>query len=240
VVLSVSRDSAEIDALTVELESLSYSVSHDLRAPVRAVIGFTLALQDEYGERLDVEGRRLLAIVASEAQRLNTLIDGLLALSRLGSRPMEMSTVDMLGLVHEIALELTELSAPGPSILEIADLPSVRGDRAMLREIWSNLLSNAAKFSGRQAHPKITIEASFDPDHVVYHVRDNGIGFDMQYAGTLFGAFQKLHHGDAFPGTGIGLAIVKRIVHRHGGTIWASAHLGDGATLSFALPRNSV
>lgn len=233
---SAVQQSAEIEALSAELESLSYSVSHDLRAPVRAVIGFARALEDDYAPRLDDEGRRLLAVVATEAERINTLIDGLLALSRLARQPMVYAPVDMLSLVHEVALELTELSIPGPSVLEIGNLPSVSGDRAMLREVWSNLLSNAAKFSSHQARPKLEIHATLEFSRIVYHVRDNGIGFDMAYADQLFGAFQKLHTGNAFPGSGIGLAMVKRILHRHGGTVSADARPGAGATFSFALP----
>lgn len=237
---SAVQQSAEIDALSAELESLSYSVSHDLRAPVRAVIGFAKALEDDYAARLDDEGRRLLAVVATEAERVNTLIDALLGLSRLGRQPMEHAPVDMLSLVHEVALEITELTVPGPSILDIGNLPDAYGDRAMLRDVWSNLLSNAAKFSSVQAKPKLEIYATLEASRSVYHIRDNGIGFDMTYADKLFGAFQKLHGGDAFPGSGIGLAMVKRIVHRHGGTVWVDARVGEGATFSFSLPKATL
>jgi light-regulated signal transduction histidine kinase (bacteriophytochrome) len=233
--VSVRRHRAEIEALNSEMESFSYSVSHDLRAPVRAVIGFAAALQEEYAPSLDDEGKRLLSIVANEAQRLNLLIDGLLVLSRLGRVPMEIHPIDMSALAGAVAGEQAALAATTPGI-EIGDLPSVDGDPTLLRQVWSQLLSNAVKFSSLRTKPQLTISASVETERIVYHVRDNGAGFEMAYAGQLFGIFQKLHSNEAFTGIGVGLAIVKRIVHRHGGSVWADARLGEGATFSFALP----
>jgi light-regulated signal transduction histidine kinase (bacteriophytochrome) len=225
----------EIEALTAELNSVCFSVSHDLRAPVRAVVGFARALEEDYAPVLDAEGRRLLAVIATEAARINTLIDGILALSRLGRAPMENVPVDMTVLAREVAGD-EAAAGSSPVIANIHDLPGTSGDRTMLRMVWSHLISNAAKFSSQRPDPQFEIHSTPEPGRVVYHVRDNGIGFDMKYADKLFGVFQRLHAGDAFAGSGVGLAMVKRIVHRHGGTIWANARLGEGATFSFGLP----
>jgi light-regulated signal transduction histidine kinase (bacteriophytochrome) len=226
----------ESDVLTAELESFSYSISHDLRAPVRAIIGFSRALEDDYGVRLDEEGRRLLAVVVSEAERIDGLIDGLVVFSRLGHQPMEHVLVEMTVLAREVVNERANARPSSDVIIEIADLPSVTGDHVLLRKVWENLISNATKFSSLQPSPRVTIWASQEPTRIVYNVRDNGVGFDMAYSEKLFGIFQKIHGSDKFSGSGLGLAIVKRIVHRHGGAVWADAALGEGATLSFALP----
>ena len=226
----------EFEVLTAELESFSYSVSHDLRAPVRAVIGFSRALEDDYAVCLDDEGRRLLTVVVSEAQRISELIDGLLAFSRVGRQPMEHVLVEMTVLACEVVNERASPDPPSDVVIEIDDLPSVSGDHVLLRMVWEHLISNATKFSRLETLPRVRIWASQEPTRIVYNVQDNGVGFEMAYSDKLFGIFQKLHGGDNFSGTGIGLAIVKRIVHRHGGTVWADANLGEGATLSFALP----
>jgi len=237
-VIAVSDEqSAEIEALGAELESICYSVSHDLRAPVRAVIGFARALEEDHAARLDLEGRRLLQIVVSEAGRVNSLIEELVIFSRLGRQPMESAPVDMTVLARSVAFELLESGGPQHAILDLSDLPGVTGDRALLRALWSHLISNAAKFAGQRPIPRVEIRASAEADRVVYHVSDNGIGFDMAYSEKLFGLFQRLQSDAVYPGAGVGLAMVKRIVHRHGGTIWADARLGEGATFSFALPK---
>jgi len=239
-VINVSDDQhAEIEALGTELESICYSVSHDLRAPVRAVIGFARALEEDHASRLDAEGRRLLQVVLSEAGRVNRLIEDLVIFSRLGRQPMESVPVDMAALARSVASELLESGGPQHAILSIADLPGVSGDRALLRALWGHLISNAAKFASQRAIPRLEIRAAAEAGRVVYHVRDNGIGFDMAYADKLFGLFQRLHNDAAYPGTGVGLANVKRIAHRHGGTVWADARLGEGATFSFALPTEA-
>jgi light-regulated signal transduction histidine kinase (bacteriophytochrome) len=238
--LSDAQQRAEIEALSGELESVCYSVSHDLRAPVRAVIGFSRALDEDHASQLDPEGRRLLQILVSEAGRVNTMIEELVAFSRLGRQPMESAPVDMAALARNVASKLLESDGPQHAILEIADLPGVNGDPAMLRAVWTQLISNAAKFASRRPNPRLEIRASAEAGRNVYHVRDNGIGFDMAYSGKLFGLFQHLHADVTYPGSGIGLAIVKRIVHRHGGTIWATARLGVGATFSFALPTDGL
>jgi signal transduction histidine kinase len=230
------QHSAELEALNRELESFSYSVSHDLRSPVRAVLGYTRSIEEDYGARLDDEGRRLLSVVAREASRMGELIDDLLAFSQLGRQPMVSVPVNMTTLAREIAAEQATSAGRRPAIFEITDLPSVRGDRVLLRQVWVNLLSNAIKYSSKKSNPQLRVWATLESARVVYHVRDDGVGFDMAYADKLFGVFQRLHRSDEFPGTGVGLAIVQRIVQRHGGTVWADARLGEGATFSFGLP----
>jgi light-regulated signal transduction histidine kinase (bacteriophytochrome) len=234
--VSDEQQRAEVEALGAELESICYSVSHDLRAPVRAVIGFARALEEDHASRLDPEGLRLLRIVSSEAGRVNGMIEELVAFSRLGRQPMETAPVDMAALARSVASKLLESGGPQHAILEISDLPGVPGDRILLQSVWTHLISNAAKFAGQRPIPRLEIRGSAEAGRVVYHVRDNGVGFDMAYADQLFGLFQRLHGDAAYPGSGIGLAMVKRIVHRHGGTVWADARPGDGATFSFALP----
>ncbi|HXM17846.1 MAG TPA: ATP-binding protein [Candidatus Tumulicola sp.] len=235
-----ARLSAELEVVNADLESLCYSVSHDLRAPVRAVMGYARAVVDDYGSALDEEGRRLLSVVQSESVRMVDMIDALLALSRLGRHAMESVTVDMMGLVQGVVAEQLQLAGRPQPMVEVADLQAVRGDRALLRQVWTTLISNAVKYSSKQSAPQLQVWAALDAARVVYHVRDNGVGFDMQQAGKLFGVFQTLHRRPEFPGTGVGLAMAKRIVQRHGGTIWADARLGDGATFSFGLPKESV
>jgi signal transduction histidine kinase len=229
---------AELQALNGELESFSYSVSHDLRSPVRAVIGYASAIEADYGAGLDAECRRLLTVVKDEAGRMGDLIDDLLAFSRLGRQPMTTAMVNMTSLAREVVAE--QAGKHGQSICEIDALPDVRGDRTLLRQVWVNLVSNALKYSSKSAMPAVKLWATREPERVIYNVRDNGVGFDMAYAGKLFGVFQRLHRSDEFPGTGVGLAIVQRIVHRHGGTIWVDAHLGQGAVFSFALPNGDT
>jgi signal transduction histidine kinase len=227
-------DATKLKDLNAELETFSYSVSHDLRSPVRAILGYTRAIEMDYGSRLDGEGRRMLSVVAGQASRMGDLIDGLLSFSHLGRQPLVRLPVDMTSLAREVAAELADQPGQRPSTFEISDLPSARGDLVLLRQVWVNLLSNAIKYSPTDPH--VQVWATREAARVVYHVRDKGVGFDMKYINELFGVFQRLHRSDEFPGSGVGLAIVKRIVERHGGTVWAHAQLGAGATFSFGLP----
>jgi light-regulated signal transduction histidine kinase (bacteriophytochrome) len=230
------RHSAELENLNGELESFSYSVSHDLRAPVRAIVGYARAIEEDYAALLDDEGRRLLSVVQSEAARMGELIDDLLAFSRLGRQPMIDGIVDMTALASDVALEQAKAAKHDVAIFTIDALPTTHGDYVLLRQVWVNLLANAVKYSGKEVRPAVHVWATVEPARIVYHVQDHGVGFDMAYADKLFGVFQRLHRSEEFPGTGVGLAIVKRIVQRHGGTIWADATLRNGATFSFALP----
>lgn len=218
-----------LDATNRELEAFTYSVSHDLRAPLRAVDGYARMLEEDYAERLDDEGRRLLAVVRDSSRRMGRLIDDLLGFARLGRQVPAKHPLDMTALAREVG---AELGAP----IEIADLPAISADRALVRQVWANLLGNAVKYSSKQAAPRIEVGGREESAQCVYWVRDNGAGFDMRYAAKLFGVFQRLHRDDEFPGTGVGLAIVERIVSRHGGRVWAEGRPGDGACFYFALP----
>ncbi len=226
----------ELESLNAELESFSYSVSHDLRAPVRAVLGFVRAIEEECAADIGVEGRRLLGIVQHEASRMGDLIDDLLAFSKLGRQPMQSSTVNMNALVHEAVQEQVAAAGGQSPSVTIDDLPSAQGDRVLLRQVWVNLISNAFKYASKKSSPEVYVWATRENAMTTYHVRDNGVGFDMRYAQKLFGVFQRLHRADEFPGTGVGLAIVMRVIKRHGGAVRADARMGEGATFSFELP----
>lgn len=233
---SLEQRARELQASNQELESFSYSVSHDLRAPLRAIDGFALMLEEDYVEPLDDEGKRLLAVIRDNSRKMGTLIDDLLALSRLGRQRMACQPVMMEPLVREVAQEALAAQQPTTAQIDIGPLPAVAGDRTLLRQVWMNLIANALKYSGRVAQPHIEISATREDSEVIYRIRDNGAGFDMQYAGKLFGVFQRLHRADEFHGTGVGLAIVRRLVERHGGRTWAEGKPNEGATFYFAMP----
>jgi PAS domain S-box-containing protein len=232
----VAERTAALEAANKELESFAYSVSHDLRAPLRAVNGFSLLLARDHAARLDAEALRLLERVRANAQRMDQLIADLLAFSRAGRAEMIDRAVSMTILVAGVVSELTTGVDRDRLEIDLQPLPDAFGDPAMLRQVWINLLSNALKFTGPRARARILVTGQRDDGEVVYGVQDNGVGFDMRHAGKLFGVFHRLHSAQEFAGTGAGLAIVQRIVHRHGGRIWAEARLDEGATFSFALP----
>lgn len=223
-----------------ELESFSYSVSHDLRAPLRHIDGYSRMLIDDLGDRLDEEPRRFLDSISRSSRRMGQLIDDLLSLSRLGRKALARQAVDMTLLAEETWKEVA-VDMRSEAEFVLAPLPTISGDPALLRQVWLNLLSNAAKYSARKgAEARIEVSAVRDEDTVTYHVKDNGVGFDSRYADKLFGVFQRLHAQDEFEGTGVGLAIVHRIVVRHGGTVSAEAEPGIGAHFSFALPDREI
>lgn len=226
----------ELEAANRELEAFSYSVSHDLRAPLRAIDGFVSILHEDYSGKLDAEGQRLLNVVRSSAVKMGRLIDDILAFSRAGRTEMNPSEVDMAGLVRTVISDPLALATAGRNIaIDVAELPPARGDRAMLERVWVNLIDNAIKYSAPKPDARIEIGAKAAERETIYFVRDNGVGFDMQYVDKLFGVFQRLH-GNEIPGTGIGLAIVKRLVSRHGGRVWAEGKPGEGATFYFTMP----
>jgi PAS domain S-box-containing protein len=233
----VARRTSELEAANKELESFSYSVSHDLRAPVRAIAGFSRMLYEDHSNALGGEGLRKLDIVQGEAKRMGMLIDDLLAFSRLGRKPLDLAELDIEALVRSL-LERTLAHHEGPRPdVRIGALPKALADRSLLEQVWANLLSNALKYSSKRAAPVIEIAAiSEERDHV-YFVRDNGAGFDPRYKAKLFGVFQRLHDAGEFPGTGVGLALVHRIVARHGGRVWADGEPDKGATFYFTLPK---
>jgi len=233
----VGERTLQLEAANRELEAFAYSVSHDLRAPLRAIEGFSTMVTEEYGARLDAEGQRQLGVIRANATKMSGLIDDLLAFSRTGRSEMQGGRVAMGELSRSVFAEVVADPAARAKIgFTVGDLPDAEGDAALLRQVWFNLLSNAVKFSAKQEHPLVEITGAVSVGEVVYHVRDNGAGFDMRYNDKLFGVFQRLHAADQFEGTGIGLALVQRIVNRHGGRVWAEGAVGRGATFSFALP----
>jgi PAS domain S-box-containing protein len=229
---------SEVREVNKELESFSYSVSHDLRAPLRALNGYSHILEEEFQHVLNDEGRRLLGNIRSNARRMGMLIDDLLAFSQMGRKEMQRSPVNMQDLAGEVVNEL-EGSMAHHALIEVQELPPTYGDRELLRQVWVNLISNAIKYSAKVLAPRITIGSPEQqkPGETGYFVQDNGVGFDMEYAGKLFGVFQRLHSNEEFEGTGVGLAIVQRIVSRHGGRVWAKGVRGEGATFYFTLPE---
>ena len=233
----VVERTAQLEAANKELEAFSYSVSHDLRAPLRGIDGFSQALLERYAEQLDDKGKHYLQRVRAATQRMGQLIDDLLDLSRVTRSEMQRQTVDLTSMVEAIALELQH-TQPERANVEFVIAPRVvaQGDPRLLRVVFENLLNNAWKFTSKQVHARIEFGTLAETDGTTtYFVRDNGAGFDMAYANKLFGAFQRLHTTDEFPGTGIGLATVQRIIHRHGGRVWAEAAVEQGATFYFTL-----
>jgi two-component system sensor kinase len=218
-----------------ELEAFSYSVSHDLRAPLRAIHGFARILLEDHGTELQPEAKRVLGVIDENTRRMGQLIDDLLSFSRLGRKELDTAPVDMTELVRTVADEIRRSAGDRPLEITIGPLPPARGDRDMLRQAITNLLDNAAKFTRRRAPGQIEVGHRADGAETVYYVKDNGAGFDPRYAGKLFGVFQRLHRAEEFEGTGVGLAIVQRIVLRHGGRVWAEGQLDAGATFSFTL-----
>jgi PAS domain S-box-containing protein len=231
----VVQRTAQLETANKELEAFSYSVSHDLRAPLRAVDGFSRILLKDHADQLDAEGKRLLGVVRSSARQMGQLIDDLLAFSRIGRQEMARTEVDMEALAKAAS---RELGAVGEGVsFTVGPLPRAHADPSLMRQVFLNLISNALKFTGPKAQRTVEVGARTEADRVVYWVKDNGVGFDMTYANKLFGVFQRLHAAAEFEGTGVGLALVQRIVHRHGGEVWAEGKVGEGATFSFSLPR---
>jgi len=233
----VLERTTELVAVNKELDSFSHSVSHDLRAPIRAIEGFSSMVVRDHADQLDDEGKRLLGVVSTNVKKMTALIDALLTLSRSGRAEMTRSLIEMTPLATSVLHEvLRHAEMEGKIEIAVGDLPSAVGDPTLLQQVWANLLSNAVKFSHKVKHPSISIEGRLDGNEVIYSIRDNGAGFDMAHASRLFGTFQRLHGVKDFEGTGIGLALVRRIVTRHGGRVWAEGKVGVGATFSFALP----
>ena len=235
----VAQRTQALQATNAELESFSYSVSHDLRAPLRAIHGFARILTEDHMAQLDPEAQRLLGVIDQNTRRMGQLIDDLLAFSRLGRQETSAARVNMEELARGVAEEVrrAETDRPYPLDIRIARLPPAYGDRGLLRQVLSNLLQNAAKFTRDRPRPVVEVGAEPDGDQSVYYVKDNGAGFDPRYMDKLFGVFQRLHPVEEFEGTGVGLAIVKRIVQRHGGRVWADGQVDAGATFYFSLPQ---
>lgn len=228
---------ADLEKKNQELESFSSSVSHDLRAPLRAIDGFSRMLLDGHAQNLDGEGNRLLGVVVDNTRRMGQLIDDLLRFSRLGRTALQKANVDMSALANSVASELLE-SCPARRIdLAMGVLSPAYGDPSLLRQVLQNLIGNAVKYSSTREVSQIEVSSRSEAEETIYTVRDNGVGFEMEYAHKLFGVFQRLHSSVEFEGTGVGLALVKRIIERHGGRVWAEGKLNEGASVHFTIPR---
>jgi PAS domain S-box-containing protein len=231
--LTQARDAAEV--ANRELESFSYSVAHDLRAPLRSIDGFSQALLEDCSDKLDEDGRKYLRFVRQSAQLMAQLIDDMLTLSRVTRHPIEWQNIDLTALARA-SWERLERSDPGRSIqFSVEEKMTARGDPRLLGVVLDNLLGNARKFTSKRAGARVEVGRTTADGRDAYFVRDNGAGFDMAYAGKLFGAFQRLHPASDFEGTGVGLATVQRIVHRHGGRVWGEGRVDAGATFTFTL-----
>lgn len=248
----VQERTAQLEAANRELEAFAYSVSHDLRAPLRAIHGFSRILMEEHAPQLSGEARHYLEVVRDNALQMGELIDDLLTLSRLSRQPLQKQAIKPADLVAQALQELSEdigspagsgalESAPAASIarptIAVGELPPCEGDPVLLKQVFVNLVSNAIKYTGRCAQARIEVGAlpAVGGHAAVYYVRDNGVGFDMRYVHKLFGVFQRLHNAGDYPGTGIGLATVQRIIHRHGGRVWAESEAGQGAAFYFTM-----
>jgi PAS domain S-box-containing protein len=234
---NLKKQAAKLESANKELEAFSYSVSHDLRAPLRAIDGFTRILLEDYEPLLDQEGKRVCEIIRREAQHMGELIDDLLAFSRLGRKEMHFTKIDMKAMAGSVFDELMTTENATGIDFHTHRLPSTSGDPVLIRQVWVNLLSNAIKFSSKKEQAIIEVGSKHSEHEHIYYVRDTGAGFEMEYVDKLFGVFQRLHGEKEFEGTGVGLAIVKRVVNRHGGRVWAEGEVNKGATFYFALPR---
>lgn len=233
----IQQRTAELVDLNKELEAFGYTISHDLRAPLRGVIGYSTLALESGGSQLSTDARRHIQSSIDSAQRMSRMVDDLLEFSRKGRQALKLEPLDMTALVAEIWEEITR-QPPTIAQLQLATLQPAQADRAMMREAWTNLLSNAIKYSRNSAPPVITVASEMTDHAVQYSVRDNGAGFNDEYADKLFRVFERLHSGSEFEGTGVGLAIVERIISRHGGRIWAASQVGQGATFTFTLPAS--
>jgi light-regulated signal transduction histidine kinase (bacteriophytochrome) len=220
------------------LDAFTYSVSHDLRAPLRAINGYSDFLLEDYSDKLDDEGKRFLQVIRSNASKMDRLIIDMLNLSRISRTEMRMAAVDMGRVAQTVFREIATEEEQNSFELEVEELPTVSCDYALMKQVWINLISNALKYSGNSTIKKIYIGSRKEANELVFFVKDFGAGFDPKYQDKLFGVFQRLHREEEFKGTGVGLAIVQRIIHRHGGRVWAEAEQNKGAVFSFTLPSN--
>ncbi len=234
--VEIRQKKEQLEAINKELESFSYSVSHDLRAPLRSINGYAQIILEEHQPLLNDELKRLFGIIQNNAKRMGTLIDDLLAFSRLGRRSLTKTPVNFNDLVHQVVKDL-EVTFHANTSISIHPLKFTEGDQTLLYQVFANLISNAIKYSGKKETPRIEIGFLENDDEYIYYVSDNGAGFNMEYAHKLFGVFQRLHSNEEFEGTGVGLAIVQRIIAKHGGRVWAEGEIDKGATFYFSLPK---
>jgi signal transduction histidine kinase len=231
----VIERTAQLESVNKELESFSYSVSHDLRAPIRAINGYTRILVEDYSDKLDSDGKKILQSIINNSKKMGELIDDLLAFSKLGRKQVTVSEINMTDLLRMVQDELSFEDYENIPEFKIGNLPNAIGDKSLIKQVWINLISNAVKYSKHKTKTSIEIGAYKKDNLIVYYIKDGGAGFDMQYYDKLFGVFQRLHSQEEFEGTGIGLAIVQKIVHRHNGTVWAESELDKGSCFYFSL-----
>ena len=232
----VIERTSQLEEANKELQAFAYSVSHDLRAPLRAINGFSEFIVEDYGDKLDPEGKRLLGLIRSNTQKMDQLITDILSLSRVARGEHKVSKVDMTKMALSMLSEIAEPGTREKVRFKIGKLPEAYADPTFMKQVWINLISNAIKFSSLRTKPQIEIGGYTESNFHIYFVKDNGVGFDPEYTHKLFGVFQRLHKAEEFEGTGVGLAIVQRIVHRHNGKVWAKGRVGRGATFYFSLP----
>lgn len=225
----------QLEGTNNELESFSYSVSHDLRAPLRSLMGYSQILGEDYTDILGEEGKRLIQVIQRNAMKMNALIDDLLEFSRLGKKELGVTEIDMALVVNQVIQDLKNSIKHEVEFI-VDPLPAAHADFSLITQVWANLISNAVKYSSKKPSPRVTIGSYPDNGHTVYFVKDNGAGFEMTYAQKLFGVFQRLHKQEDFEGTGIGLAIIHRVITRHGGKVWGEGKLNEGASFYFSLP----
>jgi signal transduction histidine kinase len=235
----VNERTAQLENVNRELEAFVYSVSHDLRAPLRAIEGFSKIIAHDFDQKLMPECKRLLQEIRKHTKKMDELITDLLSLSCVNRAELKSFRIDMTTLANSIYHEVTSPEVRQKVELSVSPLPDALGDSALMRLVWSNLLSNAIKYSSTKDNPRIEVGSRVENDRNIYYVRDNGVGFNPDYMHKLFGVFQRLHKVDEFEGTGVGLAIVQRIINRHGGRVWAEGNLNKGATFFFSLPANN-
>lgn len=235
--IALIQKNKELEYVIKELESFSYSVSHDLRSPLRALDGYSIILEEDYTKVLDDEGKRLLGNIQYNAKKMGSLVDGLLSFSRLGKEEVRKYQINMNEIVESILNEM-EGSMPHKAAIKINTLLSANADHFLLQQVWVNLISNAIKFSRKNEKPLVEIGSAKSENEITYYIKDNGAGFSMDHVAKLFGVFRRLHSEKEFEGTGIGLAIVQRIITKHGGKVWSEAKINEGATFYFTLPND--
>jgi light-regulated signal transduction histidine kinase (bacteriophytochrome) len=231
----VAARTAELSSAYKDMENFSSSISHDLRAPLRRIEGFSQILRETYADKIDEEGRKLLDSIGGNVRRMDQLIMALLDLSKVSRQEMQLSDIDMERLARRAFDDLAHTFTGRSVNLDLKALPPARGDLVLIKQVFTNLISNSIKFTARKEAAIIEIGSSREGTEIIYYVRDNGAGFDMHYADKLFVAFQRLHSAKEFEGTGIGLFIVDRIIRRHGGRVWAEGEVGKGAVFYFSL-----